>query len=325
VSTAEYFITGWNSQLRALSLDTGSEDWTLPVSGAAFGDAPGSSNVLAAHDGTVVYCNGFGNVQVLDPQGIALWALDSPADVYLAVLDSPQRRLYLGLSNSTLECRGLDQGDLLWRYDWNSVFNAAEQAWLKSIPVDSRAYRVMASGLSSNSTGVVVALRAGYVISLNNQGQERWRWRADSVLGSPIVFDNAILLEQNAVLSLDRSLRFQSQEQPVNIYPDWPLYRKLCREAGFELSPYEDGRPNATAFGLASNIAIVTKLSALDLDSGMLLDSVEMPVDYNAGPLPAYNMVVGGGGRRLEDALARERNMPRVIQAYDWIEWEGGS
>lgn len=284
-----------------------------------------NSNILASPAGDGIWCSGYGDVQGFSTaDGSPRWSAAGPAGMALACLDARRGVVYVAYEDERLEARDAREGNLRWTYDWHALVPDEERQKLQAFIGNGKDYRARVASLAASDQGVVLVLSNSRVVSLDSSGRELWLHEADSALAGAVCFHNGILLEQITSIPRRASERDGFARRGELLLPPWPGLRGELAQAGINLPAYsEDQIRGVMIGGQPGAIVHPVRFSVLDPASGAELDALEPGLDYSIGPVPAYNMVVGGGGRRILESLSREEQAPRLLQAYDWIEWEG--
>ncbi|MCC7478110.1 PQQ-binding-like beta-propeller repeat protein [bacterium] len=316
-------IATFNEGLEAMKLEDGSRAWGVPVllRNRRFRD---NSNMVASDSGRLLWCSGYGDMEAFDgASGKPLWAAAGVAAMRNLALDPAGEHAYIAYQNELLECRSLEDGRLLWDFDWSAQIPEQERAALQAEMGPEELYRARVAGLSASADSVVLSLYNGYCFSLSSAGTLQWKLRSDSMLYDALLLENAVLLTQFAAIPRSEQRRLAQGDKPL-LLPPWPGLRSRLKEAQIDVPDYQPGQLNLTYFaGQLGGVALAVRVAALDPVTGAELDSHEYDIDFRVGPVPAYNMLVAGGGRRLGETFKASSKEPRILQAFDWLEWEG--
>ncbi len=316
-------VASFEEGLVAMKLEDGARAWGVPVlqRNRRFRD---NSNMVATDDGTLVWCSGYGDMEAFKGEsGEPLWAAAVPSTLRSIALDQKNALAYVAYQNELVECRSMADGSLLWDFNWGELIPAQERAALQAEMEEGETYRARLSSLTIAPDGVVLSLYNGYCINLSRAGEVIWQRRCDSMLFDTLVLDNAFLLTQFAAIPRSEQRRAAQGSRPL-LLPPWHGLRARLSKAGIDVPEYKEGQLNVTYFaGQLGGVAIAVRFTAVDPATGAELDSHESDVDFAVGPVPAYNMLLAGGGRRLSETLKTSSKEPRIVQAFDWLEWEG--
>jgi hypothetical protein len=210
-------------------------------------------------------------------------------------VDDTRHSALISRYDEKLECRELQSGAPLWEHSWSDLLSAAERRRLADASGFSRtapgeSVRIHCFSFLVAPDAIYLALISGDVLKLSPEGKRLWRDHAEAPVAALTGFENGVLAVE--LYFPPQSLMPDLSYMPfMTVPPRWKSIRSAS-EKDITQGAFES-------------------CAVLDPGSGKQLDLIELEHYAQAGPVPAYDMIVFGDGGA--------GGTPRVF-AYPWLE-----
>ncbi|MDQ3024239.1 MAG: PQQ-like beta-propeller repeat protein, partial [bacterium] len=303
VSDTERIYTTWGYpatwNVHGVDIETGAEEWMYPHAAEFVG------GVTLSRSGVMLCFARPNELRALSAaDGMPIWTVAAGAHVQLAPIDEARQTVHLLLEDETLECRRLHDGALLWSYDWSNVLPRelrgplAEKTGLAKIGY--RNIELRDTGYCIGPDGSYLSALNGHVLHFSPEGKLLWTAKLGTVMGTIVLFDNALLATQFFAHPITSDPR--ESDAFNQVVPEWK-----------QVTPADTTKH---ASGVIPDRQAWCRISALDLRSGAMLSSMEPTTLANSNICPAGSKVIFGG---FANGGSRRRT-PKYISAYEWLE-----